>query len=401
MQAFTYHSPTEIVFGLGAEDRLAEMVRKYGGTRVMLVYGGGSVRRSGLLDRITGGLEASGLAVTAFGGALPNPLLAHAREGVRLALDFDADFIVGVGGGSAIDTAKAIAHGKKNPDTDLWAYWSRQKTLAQSLPVGVVLTISAAGSETSNSAVLTNGETGQKRGLATELNRPAFALMNPALTYSLPPYQIACGVVDIMMHTLDRYFAGDGNEFTSEIAEALLRVVIKNGTEALKNPADYQAASELMWCGSVSHNGLTGLGGVMDFSVHQLGHELSAKFDLAHGASLSIMWGAWADYVCEAAPGRFARYAEKVWNEAWNKEGLGLDSGGADFIGKKGRERTAAYFKSLGMPTCFSESEIGVQPDEVIRDLAWRCSYQETRLVGQFRPLNRDDLYQIYTAVNR
>jgi alcohol dehydrogenase YqhD (iron-dependent ADH family) len=249
----------------------------------------------------------------------------------------------------------------------------------------VVLTISAAGSETSNSAVLTNGETGQKRGLGTDHNRPRFALMNPELTYTLPLNQIAYGVVDIMMHTLDRYFTHAENEFTTEVAEALLRVVVKNGAVAMKNPSDYEAMSELMWTGSVSHNGLTGLGNNPDFAVHQLGHELSAMFDVAHGASLSIMWGSWAEYVFDTKPERFARYAEKVW-------GVGA---------REGIEKTVEYFKSIGMPTCFSEADFGVQADSVLEELALRCSFNETRKVGTFRPLDRADLLNIYKMANK
>jgi alcohol dehydrogenase YqhD (iron-dependent ADH family) len=385
MQSFVQYSPTEIVFGRGAEQRLAEMVKKHGGSRVMLVYGGGSVKRSGLLEKLTAQLEENGIASLPFGGAQPNPLLSLAREGVRQAVLLKADMIIGVGGGSAIDTAKAVAHGAANPETDIWQFWTMQQPLTKTLPVGVVLTISAAGSETSNSAVLTNAETAQKRGLGTDFNRPRFALMNPELTYTLPPFQIACGIVDIMMHTLDRYFTKEDNEFTSEIAEALLRVVTKNGTTAMKNPTDYDAMSEIMWTGSVSHNGLTGLGGTPDFSVHQLGHELSAMFNVAHAVSLSVMWASWAEYVYETRPERFTRYAAKVWN-------AGPDEGIA---------KTVAYFKSINMPTCFSETEFGVQPQNVLEELALRCSFNETRKVGSFRPLDRADLLNIYIKANR
>ncbi len=384
MQSFVQYTPTEIVFGRGAEDRTAEMVKKHGGSRVMLVYGGGSAVRSGLLDKLEESLKKEGVDCISFGGVQPNPLLSLAYEGIAKARGFNADMIIGVGGGSAIDTAKAIAHGAANPGQDIWEYWLGTKAITKSLPVGVVLTISAAGSETSNSAVITNGETGQKRGLGTDYNRPRFALMNPELTYTLPPYQITCGIVDIMMHTLDRYFTKEDNEFTTEAAEALLRVVIKNGTLALKYSHDYQAMSELMWCGSVSHNGLTGLGNNPDFAVHQLGHELSGMFDVAHGASLSIMWGHWARFVQDERPERFERYANKVW-------GVGL---------KEGIEATVDYFKSLNMPTCFSEADFGVQPEDVIKKLAYNCSFKETRKVGLFRPLDLADLEKVYKAAN-
>ncbi|MCL2159309.1 MAG: iron-containing alcohol dehydrogenase, partial [Oscillospiraceae bacterium] len=219
MQSFMFYSPTEIVFGKGAEDKSGELAKKHGAKKVFVVYGGASAQKSGLLKKITDSLAAQGLDCALFGGARPNPTLSHARQGVKEALAFGADFVLAVGGGSAIDTAKAIAHGAKNPETDIWKFWKREAEVTASLPVGVVLTISAAGSETSNSAVLTNDETGEKRGLGIDLNRPRFAIMNPELTYSVPKFQAACGIADIMMHTIDRYFAppvGE-NEFTDAV----------------------------------------------------------------------------------------------------------------------------------------------------------------------------------------
>ena len=394
MQAFTYYVPTEIVFGPGAEDQTADLIKKHSGTRTLIVYGEGSVVRTGLLDRITGQLKLSGIEYLKHGGATPNPHLSFAKEGVKAALEFGADFILAVGGGSAIDAAKAIAHGTKNPDIDIWKFWTREEPLTKSLPVGVVLTISAAGSETSNSAVLTNTEIGKKRGLGTDFNRPRFAIMNPELTYTLPKYHIACGIADILMHTLERYFTlVDSNEMTDEIAEALMRVVIKNGVTLLENPSDYQAASEVMWCGSMSHTGLTGLGRPMDFSAHQLGHELSGRFDVAHGASLTTMWGSWARYCLSVNPKRFARYAKKVWAVE--------DSLPTDEAANEGIARSEAYFKSIGMPTCFTELGIGVQKDSVIDELAESCVFHGQRKVGTFKPLDKNDVFKIYQAANR
>jgi len=254
-----------------------------------------------------------------------------------------------------------------------------------------VLTISAAGSETSNSAVLTNTETGQKRGLGTDYNRPRFAIMNPELCFTLPKYQIACGIADIMMHTMDRYFtpentAGGQNEMTDEIAEALLRVVVRNGLVAMENPENYQAQSEIMWAGSLSHNGITGLGGTQDFSTHQLGHELSARWDVAHGASLTTVWASWARYCLAVNPERFARFANKVWGLASAEEGI---------------LKTEEYFKSIGMPTSFTELGIGVQADDVLDELADRCVFRGERLVGSFKPLNKDDILEIYKMANK
>ncbi|NBH72145.1 iron-containing alcohol dehydrogenase [Clostridiaceae bacterium] len=393
MQSFTYLSPTEVAFGKGTQDQTAAYVRKYGGTRVLLVYGGGSIVRSGLLGQVRQNLEEAGLPCREFGGAMPNPTLEHAREGIRQALDFSADFILGIGGGSAIDTAKAIAIGSANPQTDIWDFWCHKKNAGRALPTGAILTIPAAGSETSNSSVLTNSATGSKRGLSSDLNRPRFAIMNPELTYTLPVYQVACGVTDIMMHTLDRYFNPTDNELTDAIAEALLRTVIDKGRTAIQNPRDYDAMSELMWAGSLSHNGLTGLGGPGDFAVHQLGHELSAMFGTAHGASLSTIWDSWALAVCPEKPARFARYARNVW---------GLQNEDENALALAGIQATVAYFSELGMPVSFGTNpDIGIQSDETLRDLAYRCSFQKSRTIGTFRVLDEENIYKIYQAANQ
>lgn len=393
MKSFQFFSPTKVIFGKDAELTTAEEIKKFGGSRVMIVYGGGSVVKSGLLDKIEQLLKKEGLPFTVLGGVQPNPRLSLAKAGVKQATQFGADFILAVGGGSVIDTAKGLALGVANPQTDIWLYWTKEIVAKKSIPVGVVLTISAAGSETSDSAVITDDESGSKRGLSTELNRPKFAVMNPELTYTLPKYQILCGIVDIMMHTLDRYFTlTDGNELTDEIAEALLRVVIKNGEIALKNPCDYQAMSELMWCGSISHNGLTGLGAAIDFAVHQLGHELSGKFDVAHAASLSAIWGSWARYCYSARPERFTRFAQKVW---------GIEKSSIEETACVAIEKTVSYFASIGMPTCFTEIGIGVQSETILRELADRCTFYGKRTVGQFKVLDREDAYQIYKLANR
>ncbi len=388
MLNFSYYSPTKVIFGKDVELGTAGEIKKFGGSRVLIIYGGGSVIKSGLLAKIQQSLTHAGLAFTTLGGVQPNPRLSLAREGVQKGIDFGADFILAVGGGSVIDTAKGVAHGIANPGTDIWRFWLRELEVTRSLPVGAVLTISAAGSETSDSAVLTDDATWTKRALSTEFNRPRFVVMNPELTYTLPKYQITCGIVDIMMHTLDRYFTPvDGNE----IAEALLRVVIKNGRIAVENQEDYEAASELMWCGSLSHNGITGLGAKTDFATHQLGHELSGKFDVAHGASLSAMWGSWALYTYQEKPERFARYGNKVW---------GIETADPVQAAQEAIEQTVAYFASIDMPTCFGELGAGIQSDEVLQDLADRCVFQGARTIGQFKVLDRSDVYEIYKLAN-
>lgn len=390
MHSFTFYSPTKIYFGKDSVDKISDHVSEFSPSKVLIVYGGGSVKKSGLLDKVEGLLMTANIEYAEFGGAKPNPTLSHAREGVKFAIQEKVDFILAVGGGSAIDTAKSISHGTANPDTDIWDFFLGNAPLKKTLPIGVILTLPAAGSESSNSAVLTNEETGQKRGLTTDFNRPKFAVMDPTLTYTLPDYQVSCGITDIMMHTMDRYFNPLDNELTDAIAEALLRTVIAAGKTAHKNKEDYEAMSNIMWAGSLSHNDLTGLGGIKDFATHQLGHELSAKFDLAHGASLAAVWASWARYVYDAKPARFARYARNVW---------GICEPDDNKAALEGIQATADYFKSLGMPVCFSDC-IGIQSDEMIHELADRCVRHGERTIGSFKVLNGEDVYKIYTAAN-
>ena len=393
MQSFQYYIKTDVVFGEGSVSRAAELVKKHGGSRVLVVYGGGSAKRSGLLDRVFALLDEALIPYDSIGGVQPNPRVELAREGVKRAVEFRADLILAVGGGSVIDTAKAIAHGAATPETDIWEFWKRREVLTRSTPVGVILTIPAAGSETSDSAVLTNEQEQEKRGLNTDLNRPAFAILDPKLAMTLPTRQLSCGVTDILMHTLDRYFTpADDNELTDALAEALLRVVIRNGPQVVENENDLHAMSEIMWCGSVSHNGLTGLGAPREFTTHQLGHALSEKFDAIHGESLSAMWGSWARYVWETKPARFARFARNVWD---------VDDVDADEAAMLGIEATENFFRSLHMPVSLGELKgVGVQSEEGLQELALRCSYQKTRTIGSFRVLGYDDMLEIYRLAN-
>ena len=391
MQNFTQYSPTEIIFGRKTEQETGKIVKKWGGSRVLLVYGQGSAVKSGLIGRMKEVLTAEGLPFAELDGVQPNPRLKLAETGVQTAVDFKADFIVAVGGGSAIDTAKAIAHGAVSPEENLWDIWTGKVPLKKPLPVGCVLTIAAAGSETSDSAVLTNEAIGKKVGLNTDFNRPVFAVMNPELTYTLPQYQIACGVVDIMMHTLERYFIPDQkNEMTDEIAEGLLRTVVKNGVIAYQNSDDYDSMSEIMWCGSLSHNNLTGLGRAKDFCVHKFGHALGARFDKAHAATLSAVWGAWAKYVYRSDVERFRHYGEKVW-------GIGTagEAGALEAI-----ERTEEYFGRLKMPVSLPELLGESQPDEVLRALAADATMNGTVQLSYIRKLGIEDVYEIYKHAN-
>ena len=390
MHSFEQYMPTKIVFGKEAELKAGTLAKEWQAKKVLLVYGGGSVVRSGLLGRVEAVLKAEGIEVEELGGVKPNPRMSLAKEGVKKAINSGADLVMAVGGGSCIDTAKAIAIAAAKPGTDLEEFWSGKVPIEKALPVGVVLTIAAAGSEMSDSAVLTNEETGKKAGAHSDLVRPKFAMMNPELMYTLPKYQLTCGIVDIMMHTMERYFTPvDGNELTDEIAEGVLRTVIRNGLKAYEDQQNYDALSEIMWCGSLSHNGLTECGRGKDFSVHKFGHALSAKYDVAHGASLAAVWGAWAKYQYdeESVLWRFARFAEKVW---------GITEGSDHKRATEGIERTVAFFHSLGMPTSLHELDILNPSDEDLRALSMDATQQDTVKLSRIRKLGAQEVYEIY-----
>lgn len=392
MQSFVQYTPTKVVFGKDTQKETGKLASELGATKVFLVYGGGSVIRSGLLDEIKKSLDEEHISYEEFGGVKPNPRLSFARKGVEKAIAFGAELILAVGGGSAIDTAKGIAIGAANPDTDIWEFWKNKKELKKALPVGTVLTISAAGSEMSNSAVLTDEETQDKSGIGSDLIRPKFAIMNPKLTYTLPKYQLTCGIVDIFMHTIERYFTPvHGNELTDEIAEGLMRTLIRNAAKAYENQEDYDAMSEIMWCGSISHNGITGLGRPKDFLCHKLGHQLGAKFDEAHGATLSAVWGSWARYVYHLDEARFANYGRKVWN---------IDEENDEKTAVAAIEKTEEFFRSLHMPTCLGDMKMGVQPDEVLKEMAGKATAGDTMKVGAFQKMGEKELYEIYKKAN-
>jgi len=389
MNGFSYWSPTKVVFGADTAGFTGSEVKAFGGTRALVFYGGGSAVKSGLLDKVTQSLSAEGISYFCVGGVQPNPLLDFAQNAVDEYRDKDIDFVLGVGGGSVIDTAKAVALGLASPDVPLWDLFCLKTEVTASVPVGAIPTIAAAGSETSNSAVLTNQAVGIKRGLTTQFNRPRFTIMDPKLTYSLPPYQTACGITDILMHTLERYFAHDAdNALTDELSEALMRIVIEYGKAAMKDPRDYKARSELMWAGSLSHNGLTGLGQAMDFSVHQLGQALSAKYDTAHGASLAATWPAWARFVYRDDIPRFAKYARKVWGVTEDEDEAAAVAGIA---------ATEKYFTSIGMPITITEAE-GERVKDDIDKLAEICSFYRTRTIGSFRVLDIEAIKAIYKS---
>ncbi|WP_346669660.1 iron-containing alcohol dehydrogenase [uncultured Subdoligranulum sp.] len=386
---FNYYSPTEIVFGRGAQTQVAAHVQKYGGTRVLVVYGSQRVVRSGLLDSIIQPMEQAGIRCFTLGGVVPNPHLSKVYEGIEIGKREGIDFLLAVGGGSAIDTAKAIGYGLAEPDKDVWELYESKRTARGCLPVASVLTIAAAGSESSNSSVITNEKTGEKRSYNDNLARPKFAAMNPELTMTLPDYQTESGCTDIMMHTMERYFTSQGNmELTDAIAEALLRTVMAQAKILHTHPDDYDARAEVMWAGSLAHNDLTGCGnGGGDFATHALEHELGGMFDVTHGAGLAALWPSWARYVCGNIPGRFARYAVNV---------MGVTPGATEAeTAEKGIQAMEAFYREIGMPT--SMRELGIDPtDEQLHAMAHSCASACGGSKGSARLLHEEDMYNIY-----
>lgn len=388
MQDFEYYTPTHVVFGKHAVERVGELITGQNGKKVLIHYGGGSAKRSGLLDRVTDALEQSGISYVMLGGVVPNPRLGLVREGIALCKREGVDFILAVGGGSVIDSSKAIAYGIAN-DGDVWDFYAKKRVPQACAPVGTILTIAAAGSEMSNSSVITNEDGWLKRGLSTELCRCKFAIMDPTLTYTLPAYQTASGAADVMMHTMERYFTQvDTLGLTDSIAESLLKSVMRDVTAALKNPEDYDARAGLMWASSLSHNGLTGCGtDGGDWSCHQLEHELSGKYDVAHGAGLCAVWSSWARTVMPANPARFAKFAIQV---------MGVQPGADDIeTANRGIDAMEAFFQSIGMPVRINQMGIELT-EEDMRELAYKCSFMDTRKIGRFVPLDKEAIYEVY-----
>ncbi|MDD6987423.1 iron-containing alcohol dehydrogenase [Butyricicoccus porcorum] len=388
MQDFEYYTPTHVVFGKHAVERVGELITGQNGKKVLIHYGGGSAKRSGLLDRVTDALEQSGISYVMLGGVVPNPRLGLVREGIALCKREGVDFILAVGGGSVIDSSKAIAYGIAN-DGDVWDFYAKKRVPQACAPVGTILTIAAAGSEMSNSSVITNEDGWLKRGLSTELCRCKFAIMDPTLTYTLPAYQTASGAADVMMHTMERYFTQvDTLGLTDSIAESLLKSVMRDVTAALKNPEDYDARAGLMWASSLSHNGLTGCGtDGGDWSCHQLEHELSGKYDVAHGAGLCAVWSSWARTVMPANPARFAKFAIQV---------MGVQPGADDIeTANRGIDAMEAFFQSIGMPVRINQMGIELT-EEDMRELAYKCSFMDTRKIGRFVPLDKEAIYKVY-----
>lgn len=390
MENFAYYTPTKVVFGKDEEKNVGKLAKDFGAKKVLIHYGGGSAVRSGLIDRIKTSLSEENIAFVELGGVKPNPRLSLIYEGIKLAKENGVDFILAVGGGSVIDSAKGIGYGVANPDIeDVWDLYIGKKKTQKCAPIGVVLTIAAAGSEMSGGSVVTKEDEQLKRSYGCDNARPKFAIMNPELTYTLPKYQIACGVVDIMMHTMERYFSPVGNlELTDKIAEGLLKTMIKYGKLSLENPNNYEARAEIMWASSLAHNGLTGCGGIGDWSTHQLEHDLGGVYDIAHGAGLAAVWGSWARYVYKENPRRFAQFAENVFGI----EKIGTD----EEVAIKGIEAMENFYKDIEMPISISETGITLSEKD-IEMLAEKCSNNGTRYIGSFKKLFKEDMAKIYS----
>ena len=391
---FDFFTPTKILFGAGRESEVGKQVAAFGGHKVMIIYGkkGGHIETSGLLDRVHKSLSDAGLSYVDLNGVVPNPRLSLVKEGIRIGRAEGVDFLLPIGGGSVIDTAKGIGYGIANDFEMEDLLYGCVKT-DKNLPIGVVLTIAAAGSEMSSSMVLTIEDGMMKRSYGHDCARPKFAIMNPELTYSLPAYQTASGAADIMMHTMERYFTNGGNmELTDALAEALLRTVMKNAVILHTDPANYEARAEVMWAGSLSHNGLTGCGIASgDFMSHKLEHEMGGMFDVTHGAGLAALWPSWARYVYKDCLPRFVRFARNV---------MGVTADGTDEeIALKGIDAMVDFYHSVGMPASFHE--LGINPtDAQIDEMARRCLEACGSALGSAKKLSLDDMIAIYRAAN-
>lgn len=385
---FKYYAPTKVIFGKNTELKVAELIKEFGGTKILIHYGGGSVVRSGLLKRVTDTLDTAGINYITLGGAVPNPHLSLVYEGIELCKKEGVDFLLAVGGGSAIDSAKAIGYGVAN-EGDVWDFYDYKRKAEGCLPLGVILTMAATGSEMSDSSVITKEEGLVKRGYSSDYSRARFAILNPELTMTLPDYQTACGCTDIMMHTMERYFTNGGNmELTDSMAEALLRTVKENAVILRDDPKNYDARAEVMWAGSLSHNGLTGCGNDGgDWMTHKLEHELGGLYDVAHGAGLAAIWGSWARYVYKDCLPRFKRYAINVMGVA--------DEGMDEEIALKGIEAMEDFYRSINMPTNLRELGVNATEEDLVT-MAHKCAVGVGGAMGSAKLLNEEDMLNIF-----
>ena len=387
MQNFTYFAPTKIIFGKDTHKNVGEIIKGYGFSKIMMQYGKGSIKKSGLYDEVIASLVESGITVVEMGGVQANPTLDFVHNAIEVARKEKVEMILAVGGGSVIDSCKSTAAGVFYQG-DVWDFHSRKASPQKSLPVATILTIAAAGSEMSASAVVSNEELNMKRGFGSEHNRCLFSILNPELTFSVSKYQTACGIVDIMAHTMERYFTNvEDTLITDSIAEAILKTVIKSGKVLMENPCDYDARANVMWASSLSHNDLTGCGRQHYLAVHQLEHALSGEFtEIAHGAGLAVLFPAWAKYVYKHNVKRFAQFARNVWDVAEADDELAA---------AKGIEEMAKFFEFIGMPTRLRDFGISENCTEKLTNL---CTFQNTRVVNSYIDLGSVEIKAIFDS---
>lgn len=387
MKDFEYYAPTRVFFGKNKENEVGSIIKGYGFKRIMLQYGKESIKRSGLHGRVIRSLAENGIEVVEMGGVEPNPKLSFVREAVKVAKENEVEMILAVGGGSVIDSSKATAAAVYN-NCDVWDLFMGKYIPEGSLPVGCILTLAAAGSEMSASAVITNTELNMKKGLGSEYNRCLFAIMNPELTYSVNKYQTACGIVDIMAHTMERYFTDcEPTELTDRISESILKTVISSGRALMENPEDYEARANMMWASSLSHNNLTGCGRENYLAVHQLEHAVSGEFDsVAHGAGLAVLFPAWGRYVYRKKPERFAQFARRIWE---------VDEADDIRAALSGIEKMEEFFGFIGMPLKLREFGI---PGDALEGLAELCTYGKKRTVKSYVELDYDVILEIFRS---
>ncbi len=386
MLDFIYHAPTKVCFGKDKQKEIGKIIKDYGFKTIMMQYGKSSIKESGLYDEVMKSLADNGIRVIEMGGVEPNPKVTFVREAIKVAKDNNVEMVLAVGGGSVIDSSKTTAVGAAN-DTDIWDFVTRKAVPEKALPVACILTHSAAGSEMSSSAVLTNMELNMKRGFNSEFNRCLFAICNPELTYSVSKYQTACGIVDIMAHTMERYFSVcPPTDLTDRVAESILLAVINAGKVLMKNPKDYEARATVMWASSISHNDLTGCGRENILAVHQLEHALSGEFDfIPHGAGLAVLFPAWGRYIYEKNVSRFSQFARRVWevDEKDDKKAALL-----------GIEKMEEFFKALGMP--LKLSEFGIEKNS--ERLAELCTFGKSRTVKSYIDLDFENIKDIFDS---
>ncbi|HBM79345.1 MAG TPA: NADH-dependent alcohol dehydrogenase [Clostridiaceae bacterium] len=382
MQDFTFQCPTKIIFGRNTENQVGKEVKKYG-SRILLHYGGGSIKRTGLYDRIIKSLKAEGIEVMELSGVKPNPRLSMVHEGIKICRENKINFILAVGGGSAIDSAKAIALGVPY-DGDVWDFYVGKAKPRKVLPLGVVLTLPATGSEASASSVITNEDGWYKKGLGSDLNRPKFSIMNPELTFTLPAFQTFSGISDIMAHVQERYFTNTKHvELTDRLSEATLKTVINNAKILLNDPKNYDARAEIMWAGTIAHNGLLGTGREEDWASHRIEHELSGIYDVTHGAGLAVVFPAWMKYVYKHDVERFAKYAVRVWD-------VEPDFDNIENTVLEGIRRYQSFLKSVGLPTTLKELNV---PYDRFDEMAEKCT--QFGPVGGFIKVHKEDVINI------